>query len=449
MDKQGSALALVTKDVPELAPVASPAMMAVLDNYLVGSAFDAQRLVLDLAAMMLVHPPLRKCTKESLTNALIFAARHKTTFGQYGVELVPRAIYDGPKGNKRKVGEQAVPSLAYRYKVEALKDMGVREVFADLVYEGDKFEVNRDGGVVVNVVHEYPFDAKREGTKGVRGAWGVAIYEDGRRRYKVLNMTDINRAKAASATKTGGPWNDDLNFGPMVVKTVKHRLTEEIVGDFTKGAGGGSLLPAPGGDDAIDADYEEVPFADKPDSSAAAADRLFQQGQEPDSPATATIEELLQECHTTDAVTVLKETEAFKALWKASARAAQDEIVAKCKARIDGLQPKVSTSPEGAATQTAPPPGQAAPAPEGTPQAPPFPDLPPEVRQYVADHPDCGLAAIIGEWERGWPDLEPVFAERYQEWGPLMEDEPEPPLFTKGKQAIKAALHEAGLPNQF
>src|SRR3990167_8269773 len=95
-------LEIITLESPMMVELAKPEAMVLINNYLKlpdgSQEFSADDLLLDMAAMATLNPAIKECTPSSLFHCLIYAAKCRATFGEYGVWIVPRA-------ERKKVGD--------------------------------------------------------------------------------------------------------------------------------------------------------------------------------------------------------------------------------------------------------------------------------------------------------------------------------------------------------
>lgn len=117
-------------------------------------------------------------------------------------------------------GNEVVPIIGYRGYVELAHRSGaVRDVIAELVYDGDLFRVVK--GTAPKIVHE---PAGPADDREVVAAYAVAHLRTGGTVSVVLYDADWERARKASAAgaKNLGPWKDDR--AAMIRKTALRRL---------------------------------------------------------------------------------------------------------------------------------------------------------------------------------------------------------------------------------
>jgi recombination protein RecT len=136
----------------------------------------------------------------------------------YGLQL---GLIPGPLGLVHFVpfGQDVVFLVGYRGYIELAYRSGlVKDVSAELVYEGDRFIVS--GGTRPGIVHEM----QPPGERDVTAAYAVAHLKSGGTVFRVIYEPDWERARKSSqlGAKGKGPWADDR--AAMVRKTALRRL---------------------------------------------------------------------------------------------------------------------------------------------------------------------------------------------------------------------------------
>jgi recombination protein RecT len=136
----------------------------------------------------------------------------------YGLQL---GLIPGPLGLVHFIpfGSDVVFLVGYRGYIELAYRSGlVKDVSAELVYDGDHFEVA--GGTRPGIVHKLQPPGERE----IVAAYAVAHLKSGGTVFKVIYEPDWERARKSSqlGAKEKGPWADDR--AAMVRKTALRRL---------------------------------------------------------------------------------------------------------------------------------------------------------------------------------------------------------------------------------
>jgi len=233
-------LTVVTPQHPAVEGVVTKRVAAQMDTYLEGTELTGLKILTDMMVALTENPKLQNCSRQSLYKCALFAAKHKRSFGPYGVWMVPRDMKD----KQGKVyATVAVPQLAYQSKNTSARERGAFIIQSEVVLKGEAITIHKDGAIIQSIDHEIDYFHRPKPTPAnVVGAYGVVQQFDGRRFHKVLTKHDIDRSQSAAASKSG-PWATD--YEAMVRKTVEARMQEDYVGDFTQYGGGIAAGPPP------------------------------------------------------------------------------------------------------------------------------------------------------------------------------------------------------------
>jgi len=175
---------------------------------------DADRLIRVMLTGIQKTPTLLECTPGSLVMCALESA-------QLGLEP------DGVLGHAylvpfRKDGvRQAQFMIGYRGMIDLFRRSGFgSNIYAEAVYENDKFEVVR--GLHPDLIHVPDYDSPERGA--FRGAYAVATMKDGTAQFDYMPKRDIDKIKNTSkaGTKPGTPWHDW--YEEMAKKTVIRKL---------------------------------------------------------------------------------------------------------------------------------------------------------------------------------------------------------------------------------
>jgi recombination protein RecT len=193
--KQRQALDLLARSKPEVAKLLPP-----------GVTID--RFERTVRTCLRTTPLLAECSAESFLGAVMHTAQLGLEPGPLGlVYLIPY---------KREV----VCIVGYRGYVELAYRAGqVKDVQAELVYEGDVFEVHRGTSPkILHMQHEAP------GEREIVAAYAVAHLKTGGTVSRVVYEAEWEKARAASqlGRKNEGPWAD--HRPAMIRKTALRRL---------------------------------------------------------------------------------------------------------------------------------------------------------------------------------------------------------------------------------
>lgn len=167
-------------------------------------------------------PQLKKCTKSSLLASVYQIASIGLSLNPVKKEayLIPRWSRDN--------GMEAQLMPSYQGLIKLVTDTGsVKNVYCNLVYEGDEFDVEL--GTTQIVTHKPKFK-----TKDIQLVYAVAVLPDGNKQIEVMTIQDIEeireRSDAYQAFKAGKMkttvWVTDK--GEMCRKTVLRRIVKYL-----------------------------------------------------------------------------------------------------------------------------------------------------------------------------------------------------------------------------
>lgn len=165
---------------------------------------------------------LDSCSKESLANSLMDMA----TLGLNASKKQGYFIAYGGKCQFQK---------SYFGNITIARRNGLKDVNAEVIYEGDTFRYHIEDGM--KVIDEHVQDFMNIDVEKIVGAYAVGIMEDGRRVVEVMN---INQLKKAWNQRTGGLKEDENSThtkfrDQMAKKTVINRLCKLIGNTSTDG----------------------------------------------------------------------------------------------------------------------------------------------------------------------------------------------------------------------
>ncbi len=157
------------------------------------------------------NPKLVECTRDSFFGAVVQAA-------QLGLEVGSGLgqAYLVPFSNKGKLEVQLI--TGYQGMIELAERTKLVTVDAHVIYEKDKF---RFAHGVHDILEHEPYFGK-EDRGALIGAYAIAKYVDGRYKFRVLGVFEIEKARAMSKTKYNSIW--DSHYDEMAQKTAIRRL---------------------------------------------------------------------------------------------------------------------------------------------------------------------------------------------------------------------------------
>ena len=181
------------------------------------SGIDPDQLVRVALATLPRNPKLADCDRASWALAL----QQSAELGIMPTGELGRA-YLIPRYNKNTRTFEVHFQLGYRGLIElARRSPEIRNVTAELVHDGDHFEIEK--GDSPRLIHKPdPFGA--EGREVV-GAYAIAWWENGEIQFEWMTRGQIDAiAKLSESYGKGGPW--DNHYGEMARKTVLRRIVK-------------------------------------------------------------------------------------------------------------------------------------------------------------------------------------------------------------------------------
>jgi len=186
------------------------------DNYSVENACRNAFLILSEQTTRDGKPVLQSCTKTSIANALLKMAIQ-------GLSPVKNQCYFIPYGDKLTCQRSYHGSISLAKRVSTVKD-----VSANVVYEGDVFEyeINTDTGKVKVLKHEQKIENIDLGK--IRGAYATLILEDGSTETTIMTYPQIMNAwKQGTMKGNSGAHNNFTD--EMAKKTVINRACKDKI----------------------------------------------------------------------------------------------------------------------------------------------------------------------------------------------------------------------------
>lgn len=177
-----------------------------------------ERFIRLLLTELTRNPALGKCNPASVVEGVLQCAR--------------LGLYPGPAPVGRvhlvPYGKDCNLVIDYKGLIELARRSGeISSVRAEVIYEQEVVNGSfKESSGAHPDLHHIPL---RFGDKGrAVGAYAVAFFKDGTADWEILNMTDIEKAKASSPTgkRGGGVWAS--HFEEMAKKTAIRRLCKRL-----------------------------------------------------------------------------------------------------------------------------------------------------------------------------------------------------------------------------
>lgn len=159
-------------------------------------------------------PVLQSCTRASIENALVEMVTS-------GLSMQKKQCYPVAYGGKLQCQKSVYGNtcIARRY--------GLKDITAEVIYEGDTFEYEIVNGKKHVVTHKQDFE--NIDNDKVKGAYAIATMDDGNILTEVMNIKQIKQAwKQGFGYKENGSGTHQKFTDQMAMKTVKNRLLKQI-----------------------------------------------------------------------------------------------------------------------------------------------------------------------------------------------------------------------------
>lgn len=183
-------------------------------DYNYTNEFMSAMLILQDTVDMNKKPVLQSCTRASIENALVEMVTN-------GLSMQKKQCYPVAYGGKLQCQKSVYGNtcIARRY--------GLKDITAEVIYEGDTFEYEIVNGKKSIVTHKQDFE--NIDNDKVKGAYAIATMDDGSALTEVMNIKQIKQAwKQGYGYKENGNGTHQKFTDQMAMKTVKNRLLKQI-----------------------------------------------------------------------------------------------------------------------------------------------------------------------------------------------------------------------------
>ena len=183
-------------------------------DYNYTNEFMSAMLILQDTVDMNKKPVLQSCTRASIENALVEMVTS-------GLSMQKKQCYPVAYGGKLQCQKSVYGNtcIARRY--------GLKDITAEVIYEGDTFEYEIVNGKKKIVTHKQDFE--NIDNDKVKGAYAIATMDDGSILTEVMNIKQIKQAwKQGFGYKENGNGTHQKFTDQMAMKTVKNRLLKQI-----------------------------------------------------------------------------------------------------------------------------------------------------------------------------------------------------------------------------
>lgn len=183
-------------------------------DYNYTNEFMSAMLILQDTVDINKKPVLQSCTRASIENALVEMVTN-------GLSMQKKQCYPVAYGGKLQCQKSVYGNtcIARRY--------GLKDITAEVIYEGDTFEYEIVDGKKKIVTHKQDFE--NIDNDKVKGAYAIATMDDGSILTEVMNIKQIKQAwKQGYGYKENGNGAHQKFADQMAMKTVKNRLLKYI-----------------------------------------------------------------------------------------------------------------------------------------------------------------------------------------------------------------------------
>ena len=185
-------------------------------NYSYSNALKSAYLILSETVDREKKPVLQSCSQASIINTLLDMTIQ-------GLSPAKKQCYFIAFGGKLQLMKSYLGNIAATKRLK-----GVKNVFANVIYEGDEFsyELDLETGLRKITKHEQKFE--NIDTNKIKGAYAVVVMEDGLNYVEVMNINQIRNSWNQGAAK--GQSGAHRNFADeMAKKTVINRTCKNFV----------------------------------------------------------------------------------------------------------------------------------------------------------------------------------------------------------------------------
>lgn len=185
-------------------------------NYSAENALKSAWLYLQGVQDKNFKPALEVCTKESIANALMDMVVQ-------GLNPVKKQCYFIVYGSKLSLMRSYMGTAAITKRLK-----GVKDVFANIIYEKDEFEFELDLDTGLKRITKHKQTFENIDPEKIKGAYAVVVKEDGKHYVEVMNIGQIKKAWEQGSTK--GKSGAHTNFSDeMAKRTVINRACKMFI----------------------------------------------------------------------------------------------------------------------------------------------------------------------------------------------------------------------------
>jgi recombination protein RecT len=184
-------------------------------DYSYSNALKSAYLILAETVDRDKKPVLASCSQTSICNSLLDMCIQ-------GLSPAKKQCYFIPYGGKLQLSKSYLGNIAATKRLK-----GVKNVFANVIYEKDEFEyvLDMETGLKKITKHEQSFG--NIDISKIRGAYAVVVMEDGNNYVEVMTMDQIKNAWNQGAAKGGSGAHKNFT-DEMAKKTVINRACKNF-----------------------------------------------------------------------------------------------------------------------------------------------------------------------------------------------------------------------------
>lgn len=173
-------------------------------NYSYSNALKSAYLLLQETVDRDKKPVLQSCSQSSIANALLDMTIQ-------GLSPAKKQCHFIPYGGRLQLSRSYMGTVAVTKRLK-----GVKNVFANIIYEGDEFEykLDLDTGLKKITKHEQKFE--NIDPAKIMGAYAIIIREDEQNYVEIMNINQIRKAWEQGAAK--GKSGAHMNFADEMAK---------------------------------------------------------------------------------------------------------------------------------------------------------------------------------------------------------------------------------------
>ena len=188
--------------------------MSFPEDYNVANALMGAYLTLKETKDKSGKPLLETCSQTSIANSLMDMAT-------LGLSVQKK------QGYFIAYGGQCQFQRSYFGNITIARRYGLKEVNAQVIYEGDKFQYHIEDGIKVLDKHEQDF--MNIDNNKIIGAYAVVIMQDGSKSLEIMNMNQIKQSWQQGYGYKEGSGTHSKFADQMAKKTVINRALKQII----------------------------------------------------------------------------------------------------------------------------------------------------------------------------------------------------------------------------